>query len=146
MAFYPVPFTRCVNYYETDRMGVVHHSNYLRFLEEARFFWFDQIGFPYPEIEKRGIIVPAVSAQEQFQAFLRYGDTFSVWLRLAQYNGLRMHFDYEIRNTENRICYQAQTQHCFTRDGDYLPISIRHKFPELHERLLELCAQGTDTV
>ena len=32
-------YKRIINYYETDRMGVVHHSNYIRFLEEARCRW-----------------------------------------------------------------------------------------------------------
>ena len=48
-------FKRQVNYYETDRMGVVHHSNYLRYLEEARYVWMEEMGLPYPEFEKQGV-------------------------------------------------------------------------------------------
>ena len=42
-----IVFERKLNYYETDRMGVVHHSNYIRFLEEARCFWLEQEGIPF---------------------------------------------------------------------------------------------------
>ena len=50
-------FKRQVNYYETDRMGVVHHSNYLRYLEEARYVWMEEMGLPYPEFERQGVII-----------------------------------------------------------------------------------------
>ena len=39
--------THRVQYYETDRMGVTHHSNYIRFMEEARVAYLEQLGFPY---------------------------------------------------------------------------------------------------
>ncbi len=40
-------FQRKINYYETDRMGVVHHSNYIRYLEEARCYFLENIGIPF---------------------------------------------------------------------------------------------------
>ena len=39
------PYVRPVFYYETDRMGIVHHSNYIRWMEEARMDWMDKIGW-----------------------------------------------------------------------------------------------------
>ena len=45
-------FERKINYYETDRMGVVHHSNYIRFMEEGRCFWLEQIGLPFEIMEE----------------------------------------------------------------------------------------------
>ena len=39
-------FERKINYYETDRMGIVHHSNYIRFLEETRCEWMRVLGMP----------------------------------------------------------------------------------------------------
>lgn len=41
-----IVFERTINYYETDKMGVVHHSNYIRYLEEARCFWLNKVGMP----------------------------------------------------------------------------------------------------
>ena len=51
-------FERKINYYETDKMGIVHHSNYIRFLEEARCFLLSSVGMPFSEFEKRGITIP----------------------------------------------------------------------------------------
>ena len=45
-------FERRINYYETDKMGVVHHSNYIRFLEETRCEWLEKIGMPFEVLEK----------------------------------------------------------------------------------------------
>lgn len=39
-----IKYSRSVNYYETDQMGIVHHSNYIRYFEEARLHWMDEIG------------------------------------------------------------------------------------------------------
>ena len=53
-------FERKINYYETDRMGVVHHSNYIRFLEEARCDWLEKAGMPFSVLEENGITIPVL--------------------------------------------------------------------------------------
>ena len=50
-------FERKINYYETDRMGVVHHSNYIRFLEEARCALLEKIGIRVRERIFHGVHV-----------------------------------------------------------------------------------------
>ena len=49
-------FERAINYYELDGMNVVHHSNYIRYMEEARVYWLERIGLPYQKIEEDGIM------------------------------------------------------------------------------------------
>ena len=44
-----------VQYYETDRMGLTHHSNYIRWMEEARVYWLDNRGFGFDKLEEMGI-------------------------------------------------------------------------------------------
>jgi acyl-CoA thioester hydrolase len=48
-------YERKINYYETDRMGVVHHSNYIRFLEEARSRWMEELNIPMEKLENEGL-------------------------------------------------------------------------------------------
>ena len=50
------PYKRKAFYYETDRMDIIHHSNYVRWLEEARVDLMEQLGCPFHEIEERGIV------------------------------------------------------------------------------------------
>ena len=53
-------YERKINYYETDRMKVVHHSNYIRFLEEARTRWLEELGIPMEKLEEQGYTIPTL--------------------------------------------------------------------------------------
>ena len=57
------PYIRKVQYYETDMMGVVHHANYLHWMEEARIDFLDRLGFPYADMEAAGVISPVRSGR-----------------------------------------------------------------------------------
>ena len=52
-----------VKYYECDRMGITHHSNYVRFMEEARVDWMDQVGYGFDRMEAEGVVSPVVSVE-----------------------------------------------------------------------------------
>ena len=53
-------YTHKVLYYETDQMGIVNHSNYIRWFEEARTDFMEQLGMGYAEMEKEGIVSPVL--------------------------------------------------------------------------------------
>ena len=57
------PYEHHAKYYETDQMGIIHHSNYIRWMEEARIAYMDELGFPYKKVEEAGIISPVLSVQ-----------------------------------------------------------------------------------
>ena len=50
-----------VQYYETDMMGMVHHANYIRWMEEARIDFMDRLGFSYRKMEEEGVVSPVRS-------------------------------------------------------------------------------------
>ena len=70
-----------VRYSETDQMGIVHHSNYLKFFELARIEWLEKLNLPYQKIEKNNIILPVVNCELKFIKPLVFGDTFKVKVR-----------------------------------------------------------------
>ncbi len=140
-------YKRRVKYYETDRMGVVHHSNYLRIVEEARLSWCDENIMSYSEMEKHGCIIPALSAEENFINYLRFDDAFTVTVKLIEYKGVKMTFAYEIHNDNSgELCYTGKSSHFFAKDnGDetYSPyIGFRRDFPDCDKRLRESAAQS----
>ena len=47
-------YRRKAQYHETDQMGIIHHSNYVKWMEEARIDFMKEMGFGYGEVEKRG--------------------------------------------------------------------------------------------
>lgn len=61
-------FERKANYYETDQMGIVHHSNYIRWFEEARLEMLRAMGLPYKKMEDNGILIPVLGCFVQLQA------------------------------------------------------------------------------
>ncbi len=110
----PGPYTREVFYYETDSMRIVHHSNYFRYMEEARLAYLEALGMSYDQMEADGIIIPVVSAQAEYKNSLVFGDRFSVDMVLTEYNGIRFGCEYEIRKLgTDVIAATGKTTHCF---------------------------------
>ena len=67
-------YERKINYYETDRMGIVHHSNYIRFLEEARCAFLESLNMPYSMLEDLGIMIPVLGVQCDFKHHVTFND------------------------------------------------------------------------
>ena len=127
-------YLRKAHYYETDQMGVVHHSNYIRWFEEARLFGLEQLGIRYRQLEENGIIIPVVDVSCRYLQSVRYDDTVSVSVRLTKFNGVRMEFSYEIRFQDSGEPAAAGSScHCFLKNGK--PVSIKRLCPELYELL-----------
>ena len=52
-----------VHYYETDKMGITHHSNYIRWMEEARIDFLDNIDFGFAMLESQGVISTVIGVE-----------------------------------------------------------------------------------
>ena len=85
-----------VQYYETDQMGIVHHSNYIRWFEEARTDLMDQIGFGYEEMEEQGILSPVLSVEADYLRMVHFGDTVTIETHIQSYNGIKLTVAYEV--------------------------------------------------
>lgn len=129
------PYEREVQYYETDRMGIVHHSNYARWFEEARLRLLSDIGVPYPDIEANGVLIPVLSVEGVFRKAFRYGDAFQVYLKPVRFNGIRMDFEYEVYNRANGELYTTgNSSHCFV-DVNLKPLNMKKAFPDIYEKI-----------
>ena len=69
------PYERETFYYETDQMGIIHHSNYIRWFEESRIEFLKQIGIPYDEMERRGLLIPVLGVSCKYKKAFRYFDS-----------------------------------------------------------------------
>lgn len=133
-----VRYRRQVFYYETDKMAIVHNANYLRIFEEARLFFMEQAGLPYTVIEDAGILIPVVDAYVRYHQTLKYGDEFYVEVKLTEFNGARMTFQYEIhRTSDDERITSGHTSHCFIDEEKRLPLSIKRKLPQAYEKMME---------
>ncbi len=118
------PYQLKAQYYETDQMGIVHHSNYIRWFESARIDFMDQIGVPYKEMEASGIISPVLSASCKYLHMTYFGDPMEVTVSVKSYNGIRLILTYEVRNRETGILNASgETSHCFlNKEGKILTL------------------------
>ena len=127
-------YERKINYYETDRMGVVHHSNYIRFLEEARCYWLDKENMPFDLLEENGITIPVLSVNVNYKYHVTYGDTLIVNVFMKEYNGVRMTVGYELTDKKNgNVILTGETKHCFT-NKELKPINLKKVNPEFHAK------------
>ena len=130
-------YERSINYYETDAMGIVHHSNYIRFLEEARCFFLDKIGLHYKKIEDEGLMIPVLEVNCKYKHPARYADTIVIDIKMCELKGVKMIMDYAITNKNTGdLIMEAQTKHCFT-DSNLKPIILKKVKPEINKILEE---------
>lgn len=123
-----------VQYYETDQMGVVHHSNYVRWMEEARIDCLDRLGICYAELERRDIISPVLEVSCKYHAMSRFGETVQIQVRVAEVGRVRYRLCYTVADQKTgQLRAEGETVHCFVDRKDRV-ISLKHADPALYER------------
>ena len=119
-----------VNYYETDKMGITHHSNYIRFMEEARMNFLAEVGYPMTRFEAEGITSPVVSVNCEYKHSTTYGDNIEIEVFLVNYTGVKLTLSYTMRNADTGdLVATATSQHCFI-DKNGLPIAVKKHLPD----------------
>ena len=83
-----------VQYYETDRMGLTHHSNYIRWMEEARVAWLDEIGFGFDKLESMGITSPILSVNCKYKNGSTFGDSVEIETKVTKYDSVKITISY----------------------------------------------------
>ncbi len=128
-------YVRVINYYETDQMQVVHHSNYARYLEEARLHLMDQLGLPYNKLEEMGIIIPVLELHDYYIKSITYGDVIEIRPVVVKLTSVRFTLEYEIyRSGTDELLHRAETSHAFL-DADFKPMNLKKAYPDVYEKL-----------
>ncbi len=92
-----------VRYYETDLMGIVHHSNYVRYFECGRIDLLEKVGLPITEIEKAGIMLPVVSVECHYKLPTKMGDRLKIISRIGKLPLAKMVIENEIYNQNGEL-------------------------------------------
>lgn len=128
-------YTHKVQYYETDRMGITHHSNYVRWMEEARMDLLDRMGWSYGRLEASGVGSPVLAVNCRYKHATTYGDVVSIQVKVQEFNGVRLTLWYEMKNAENgELVLEGTTEHCFL-GKDMRPVRLKKMLPEFYEKL-----------
>ena len=131
------PYIRKVQYYETDMMGIVHHANYIHWMEEARIDFMDQLGYSYAQMEGNGIFSPVRSLACDYKHPCTFQDTIAITVSVAAFSGARLVLRYEIRKDEKLIC-EARSEHAFMDEKGQI-LRLKRAVPELSQKIELLC-------
>ncbi|MBM7642701.1 acyl-CoA thioesterase [Streptococcus loxodontisalivarius] len=130
-----------VQYYETDRMGISHHSNYVRWMEEARTHFLREIGWSYDKIEEAGIISPVTQISCDYKATTTFADEIEIAISVLSVKAARLSFSYVmIKQDGSQVC-TAQSEHSFLdKEGRF--VNLKKQAPDFFQKLKAMEESG----
>ncbi len=120
-----------VQYYETDKMGVTHHSNYVRWMEEARIEYLAEAGWSYKRIEDEGIISPVVSVDCHYRKTTTFDDIVNIEVSVLEFTGIKLKLGYKMYLDDKLVC-DGTSMHCFL-NSEGRPVRLKADYPNLYE-------------
>ena len=124
-------YTHKVQYYETDRMQITHHSNYIRFMEEARMYFLEQLGWGYDKMEEMGIISPVVKVSCRYKKTTTFADVIEIDVKVSKITPLKLFLEYTMTVGDEVVC-TATSCHCFINKKGK-PVFIEKTYPEFYK-------------
>ena len=116
-------------------MGIVHHSNYVRFMEEARVDWMDQLGYGFDQLEAEGVVSPVTAISCNYKSPSTFKDVISIEVKVSEMTVFKISFAYTMKVNGKTVCLASST-HCFLENGR--PAKMEERFPELYKKIKEL--------
>lgn len=125
-------YIRKAHYHETDQMGIIHHTNYIKWFEEARIALMSEIGVPYSAMEEEGIISPVLHVSCDYKRMVRFDQDVVVHTLVESYNSIKFSVSYQVTDPEQKTVYvTGRSNHCFLNDR-MRPVSLKKIAPEMH--------------
>lgn len=129
-------YTHKIQYYETDKQGITHHSNYIRIMEETRVDLMEKLGFGYERMEAAGVFSPVMAVTCEYKKPTTFADIVKVTLTVAELGKLKVKFDYVMKVNDVLVCH-GTSLHCFLGTNGR-PVVLQERFPEFYETLAAL--------
>lgn len=137
------PYQHKVQYYETDKMGITHHSNYIRWMEEARTDFLEQIGWNYDKLEASGIFSPVTAVECKYKTSTTYADIVTITVSAESFQGVTLRLRYKIEKADGKLACDAYSEHCFlNREGKLLRLQKEH--PDFYQVLAALVTKESN--
>lgn len=134
-------YIRKAQYHETDKMGITHHANYIKWMEEARIHFLDQLGYSYARLERDGIISPVIGVECQYKRSTTFDDEVRVTVDVEEFRGVRLVIRYTMTSVAtNQLVLTGRTTHCFT-DASGKPVLLKKQFPAFDKALKALAGE-----
>jgi acyl-CoA thioester hydrolase len=121
-----------VRYAETDRMGLLHHANYLIYFEQARTELLRSLGLTYKDMEDKGFLLVVTKVEVQFRRPAKYDDLLTIRTTVTKTTMVRIDHRYEVLCDGQLLAEGSSTLACVDRDGrpQALPEFLRDEKPK----------------
>lgn len=124
-------YKRKAQYHETDKMGIIHHSNYIKWMEEARVEYMDFLGYGYDKAEENHIASPVAGLSIDYKKPVHFNDIVEIRVSVTRYSGVVQEVSYEFYNTtRDEISAVATSKHCYINDQGRV-VNLKKVLPEL---------------
>ncbi len=134
-------YTHKVQYYETDKMGITHHANYIHWMEEARVDMLEKMGWGYDRLESLGVSSPVIGLSCDYKASTTFGDEVEIEASIQEYKGIHLVVAYTMRRLrDGKTVLEGTSRHCFLgTDGKFLRLA--KSFPDFDAALKAMASQ-----
>ena len=132
------PYLHKVQFYETDGMGIVHHGNYILWMEEARTDLMDQLGWGYHRAVEAGIDFGVYEVSCAYRSMTRFGETVAVTVTVEKLQAAKLELGYTIADAETgAVRAQGKSVHFFYDRNKGKPVALKRALPEVYDLLAQ---------
>ena len=125
-------------YAETDKMGIIHHSVYAIWYEQARTDFFNEIGLRYDEIEKMGIMTPLVELNCKYKKPAYYNQEVEISTNIVDLTPVKFTLEYNIYDMDEILIIVGRTTLAWADSKTFKIINLKKINLEMYKKLEEL--------
>ena len=135
------PYLRRANYYETDQMKIIHHSNYIRWFEEARLDFMRKAGLDYEGMENNGIVIPVTGVSCRYLIPIHFNEVVEIHTSMTFFNGVRASYSYAVYTAGGKLAVTGESGHCFVDGRTGTPVNLQKRESGFFEKGMRLIEQ-----
>ncbi len=124
-------------YGETDMMGIVHHSVYALYYEQARVDFIKQFGITYLQLEQNGLMLPLINLGCSYKLPVKFADEIVVETTVSEIKPAKIRFEYKLYNSDSQLVNCGFTEHGFVDSTTFKPVNAKKKFADIYTQLEE---------
>ncbi|MBQ1389117.1 MAG: acyl-CoA thioesterase [Clostridia bacterium] len=124
-------------------MSITHHSNYIRWMEEARIDYLMKAGCDYRFLEEEDISSPVVSVNGKFLKATSFGEDIEIYVTVKKFNGVKLEVKYEMKRGDETV-FKGESCHCFVKGKKMKVVNLKKEMPNYYKRLVEFSGRQTD--
>lgn len=127
-----------VRFTDVDVEGIVHHSNFFSFLEEARFALLESAGYSYSDLVKMGVAIIVTNVNGSYKVPITLGEKITIFPKVSKVKNFSLKLEYEILNEKGICVFTGETAHAFinieTKELAEIPAELLKLFSKAKEQ------------